>query len=78
LPNLTSYIGGISTVVKDNVNGMTFALDAQADVYCDYIENLMADRKRYEELALSSFNEYQTRLNWNVATQAVTKLIQEL
>ena len=28
LPCLTSFVGGISTVVKDHINGMTFALDA--------------------------------------------------
>ena len=78
LPNLTSYIGGISTVVKDNVNGMTFALDASPEVYCGYIMDLMKDYSKYEELALSSFNEYQTRLNWNVATQSVTKLIRDI
>lgn len=77
LPSLTSYIGGIATVVKDNINGMTFALDASPTVYCDFIINLMKDYTRYEELALTSFNEYQTRLNWNVATQKVTRLIQE-
>jgi glycosyltransferase involved in cell wall biosynthesis len=77
LPCLTSYVGGIPTVVKDNINGMTFALDADVEVYCAYIENLMQDYKRYEELALSSFNEYQTRLNWKTATTTVKKLIAE-
>ncbi len=65
-------------MVKDNVNGMTFALDAPAAEYCDYIMNLMQNFSRYEELALSSFNEYETRLNWRVATQMVKKLIEEV
>jgi glycosyltransferase involved in cell wall biosynthesis len=78
LPCLTSYVGGIPTVVKDNINGMTFALDAAAETYCSYISNLMGDYARYEELALSSFNEYQTRLNWTAATTSVKKLIAEM
>jgi glycosyltransferase involved in cell wall biosynthesis len=77
LPCLSSYVGGISTVVKDHVNGMTFGLDAMADVYCDYIMDLMQNYSRYEELALSSFNEFQTRLNWGVATNTVKRLIEE-
>jgi hypothetical protein len=40
--------------------------------------DLMHNYARYEELALSSFNEYQTRLNWRVATQQVKQLIQEV
>jgi glycosyltransferase involved in cell wall biosynthesis len=75
LPCLSSYIGGISTIIKDNINGMTFALDACPEKYCDYISNLMQNYSRYEELALSAFNEYQTRLNWNAAVNRVKQLM---
>lgn len=78
VPCLTTYVGGIGTIVKDNINGMTFALDAPVSRYCDYIVNLMNNRKRYEELALSSYNEYETRLNWKVAINTVKGLIAEL
>src|SRR3990167_9363888 len=78
LPSLTSYVGGIPTAVKDNINGMTFGLSSPPHVYCNYIMDLMQNYSRYEELALSSFNEYQTRLNWQSATQTVKKLIQEI
>jgi glycosyltransferase involved in cell wall biosynthesis len=77
LPCLTSYVGGIPTVVKDNINGMTFALDAPVSRYCDYILDLMRDYSRYEALALSAFNEYQTRLNWDSAVRTVKNLITE-
>ncbi len=76
LPCLTSYVGGISTVVKNNVNGMTFSLDAAPEVYCQYIMELMRDYARYEELALSAFNEYETRLNWDKATREVKAMIE--
>lgn len=78
LPCLTSYTGGISTIIKDNVNGMTFALDAPISRYCDYIIHLMQNRSKYEALALSSYHEYSSRLNWKVATQAVKKLIETI
>src|SRR3990167_1115131 len=71
MPCLTTYVGGIGTIVKDHLNGMTFALDASIQTYCDYIVNMMQDRKRYEALALSSYNEFITRLNWKVATEQV-------
>jgi glycosyltransferase involved in cell wall biosynthesis len=78
LPCLTSPVGGIATVVKDNINGMKFALDAPAASYCAYIMDLMQNYSRYEELALSSFHEYETRLNWRVAVGAVKQLITEV
>jgi len=78
LPCLTSFVGGISTVVKDHINGMTFALDANPQVFCDYIIHLMQHYTQYEELALSAFHEFETRLNWQVAIKEVSRLIQEL
>ena len=78
LPCLTTYVGGISTIVKDEVNGKTFALQAPVQEYCDYIVSLMRDSKRYEEMAFASFNEYETRLNWQTAVSQVTKLIKEI
>ncbi len=78
LPCLTSYVGGISTAVKDNINGMTFGLDASVDTYCHYIMNLMQDYDEYEKLALSSFHEYETRLNWKTAASSVIQLIREV
>jgi glycosyltransferase involved in cell wall biosynthesis len=78
LPILSSHVGGISTVVKDNINGMTFGLDADPSVYCEYIMALMQNYSQYEELCLSSFNEFQTRLNWQAAVGSVKKLIQEV
>jgi len=76
VPCLTTYVGGIGTVVQDNINGMTFGLDAPVSRYCDYIVNLMHDRNHYNALALSSHHEFETRLNWKSSTQQVKELIQ--
>lgn len=75
VPCLTTYVGGIGTIVKDDVNGMTFALDAPVKRYCEYIVELMRDRVRYESLALSAYNEFVTRLNWQVAAKTVKELM---
>jgi glycosyltransferase involved in cell wall biosynthesis len=78
VPCLTTYVGGIGTIVKDNINGMTFALDASVKVYCDYIVNMMHDRARYDALALSAYNEYETRLNWKVSAARVKQMIADV
>tara|TARA_R110000868_G_scaffold168780_1_gene403608 strand:- start:115 stop:1257 length:1143 start_codon:yes stop_codon:yes gene_type:complete len=76
VPCLTTYVGGISTIVKDNLNGMTFGLDASIEHYCNYITTLMHDRKRYDEMAKASYHEFVARLNWPAATQRVKGLIE--
>lgn len=78
LPCLTTKVGGLSTIIKDNLNGKRFSLDTYISECCDYITHLMQNKKEYHELALSSFNEYQSRLNWSVSSQIVNKLFQEL
>lgn len=76
VPCLTTYVGGIGTIVKDNINGMTFGLDASVQTYCDYIVNLMHDRKRYDDMAHAAYHEFVTRLNWQVAAQDVKGMIE--
>lgn len=78
VPALATNVGGITTIIKNDVNGRTFPLNADISEYANYIYNLMNDYDRYENLALSSFNEYQIRLNWNTAGQSVRKLVDEL
>lgn len=63
MPCITSNVGGIPEVVIDNMNGKNFSLGTTAREYCDYIVNLTHNYHAYEALALSSFNEYQNRLN---------------
>ncbi len=76
VPCITTNVGGIPTIVRDGFNGRAFELNASSDDYCGYISALMSHYEEYRRLALSSFNEYQTRLNWSVAGRTVGELLQ--
>ncbi|HEY9601122.1 MAG TPA: glycosyltransferase family 4 protein [Allocoleopsis sp.] len=78
VPCLTTNVGGIPTIIQDDLNGKTFDKEAKVKDYCAYIFNLFSDYSQYKELALSSFKEYQCRLNWSVAGKTVKKLLKEL
>lgn len=78
VPCLTSHVGGIGTIIKDEINGKTFASNASIESYCDYIIENYHNPKRYLQLALSSYNEYVTRLNWNISVGKVKSLMQAL
>ena len=78
VPSITTNVGGIPTAVKDGINGQTFDKDANIEEYCRYIANLFSDYSQYRSLALSSFNEYKSRLNWNVAVNEAKELMNDL
>ncbi len=78
VPCLTTQVGGIPAIIKDGLNGQTFALNASISEYCTYITSIMDNYSEYKRLALSSFNEYQSRPNWSVVGKTVKQLLLEL
>lgn len=78
VPSLATDVGGIPTIIKDDVNGKKFSKDAKVEDYCAYIIDLFSDRARYQDLALSSFHEYESRLSWSVAGRTIKKLLSEI
>jgi hypothetical protein len=62
-------------MIRDGFNGQLFSPEGNISEYCDYITNLFANYKDYKNLALSSFHEYESRLNWSVAGRTVKYLL---
>ncbi|MBW4538721.1 MAG: glycosyltransferase family 4 protein [Myxacorys chilensis ATA2-1-KO14] len=75
VPCISREVGGISTIIKDNLNGKLFDKNAAPIEYCEYIYNTFTNYTQYKELALSAFNEYESRLNWQVAGKKVRELL---
>ena len=77
MPSISTNVGGIPSVIKDDINGKTFNIYDPADLYCKYIENLMNSPDKYRILCNLTFNEYKNNLNWNVAAKSIYKLVSE-
>jgi glycosyltransferase involved in cell wall biosynthesis len=78
VPSIATNVGGIPTAVRNDINGRTFSVSASVDEYCGFICDTFSDWSRYRKLALSSFREYESRLNWAVAGSSVKKLLSSL
>ncbi|WP_017301125.1 glycosyltransferase family 4 protein [Nodosilinea nodulosa] len=78
VPCVAAAVGGISTVLRANINGRTFAPGTSALDYAQYIATAMADYAGYQKLALSAWQHYQQHLSWDAAQQQVWEDLQEL
>jgi glycosyltransferase involved in cell wall biosynthesis len=63
LPAIATATGGISEIVRTGVNGLALPLEADGADYGAVIAEAFAPAT-YRRLALSSFQEFATRLNW--------------
>ncbi len=77
VPCLSSRVGGVPSIVHAGVNGATFAA-GDVSGYSDFIARSFGNPACYRELALSSYNEYATRLNWTAASQTVSRLLERV
>ena len=78
VPCLSTKVGGIPSIIKSNINGQLFDLEHYVAECCNYIINLFATERDYQNLALSAFHEYESRLNWTVAGQRVKELLETI
>lgn len=69
MPSLGADTGGISSALRDGVNGRLFPLEAGGDAYAAEAAALFHDWTRYAELARSSRSLFESDLNWDVTAQ---------
>ncbi|HET9055589.1 MAG TPA: glycosyltransferase family 4 protein [Chitinophagaceae bacterium] len=65
VPSITTDTGGVTTYVKNNINGFALPFTAKAADYAEKIESLISDNKKMQELKKSSRKYYEEKLNWD-------------
>ncbi|NTS42550.1 glycosyltransferase family 4 protein [Flavisolibacter sp. BT320] len=78
VPSIATRVGGISTAIRSNINGVTFHLNEDVQTYVDFIKKNFLEYGEYLKLAQSSFNEFETRLNWRVSGKIILSFLKEL
>ena len=78
LPVITTNVGGIPTMVRTGLNGITLSPQAPPEDYGHVIADLFSDPIRYAALVQTSFLEYERRLNWSVAGGTVMRYLRAL
>lgn len=78
LPAIATNVGGIKTIIKDNLNGKTFPINSPVENWVKFIVDQFSNKSLYEQICINSFNEFDSRLNWNVAGKKISELLQKL
>ena len=77
VPSLARDVAGTSSAVTEGRNGKLFRPEQGAEAYAGYVLWLLASEERYRALALSSYEEHATRLNWSTIGRRVRELLHE-
>ncbi len=77
VPVLATDVGGVGTIVRDDINGKLFSSEAAIADYCEYISHRVQNYSTYRDLARSSFQEYRSRLNWDVAARSILEVLEQ-
>lgn len=78
VPCMANDVGGVGEVVRPGLNGHLFPADAPASAWADRIQALFADKEAYRTMAINSRDQYEERLNWDVAGKAIKNALLEL
>lgn len=78
LPVITTSTGGISSIIRNDVNGRMFGNEIDLPSCAEYIAEIFKDYDHYKAYSLTSFNEFLTRLNWQVSINTCISYLQSL
>jgi len=77
LPSIASDVGGISSLIKNGINGQVFSLTATPDQYALYISELICKKHRYAEFARSTYDFFSTNLSTEVIRKRLRMILEE-
>jgi glycosyltransferase involved in cell wall biosynthesis len=78
IPSITADTGGVSTYIKNEINGYTLPLAAGGDAYAKKIAELFLNQSRMLQLRQSSRRYYDEQLNWDIWGRTFQQIVTQL
>ncbi|MHC4750619.1 MAG: glycosyltransferase family 4 protein, partial [Planctomycetota bacterium] len=79
IPIIGTNVGGLPTIVRNDINGKLFSRNNFVESATCFIQtNISNFNEMYCKLSLSSFNEYKTRLSWDVNGTKLKEIVSKL
>lgn len=77
VPCISARTGGIPSIVNET-NGIILNPDVAPKDYAEQIYKAFENKGFYNELALSAYNDFETRLNWDTAMKTIAGYMRNL
>lgn len=74
LPSITTDTGGVTSIIKNGINGFALPLSANADEYAIKIEEIL-NNEMLEKLSISSRERYDEALHWELWGQRMDEIL---
>lgn len=78
IPSITTDTGGVSTYVRNGINGYTFDVSDDGHAYADKILAVYSNAAQMKELKMSSRRLYDETLNWNAWGKAFASIMNRI
>jgi glycosyltransferase involved in cell wall biosynthesis len=75
IPVITSNTGGISSLIHEGVNGFLLPVNSNEIDYANKIISIFKDEKSYNSFRMSSRNEFESRLSWDIWIKKVNEVL---
>ena len=77
VPCVSAATGGIPSIVNDT-NGIILSSQVEPKEYAQQIYKTFENKSYYNELALSAYHDFESRLNWDTAMKTIVGYMKEL
>ncbi len=78
VPSISNRNSSIPSAVVEGKSGLLLEDNSTPEEYADLISNLMGDKERYQSLCFSARETYEKELNWDVASNRLKQIFEEL
>ena len=78
IPSIATLTGGVSSAVKEGLNGYLIDVNADEKIFADKIYSIFIDKETFKKLRISTRKEYESRLNWSAWVGKFNNLISDL
>jgi glycosyltransferase involved in cell wall biosynthesis len=78
LPIITTDIGGITSVVKDNINGCSLPVPSFVNNATEFVANHLPDSSAYRDLCYSSLTFYKENMAWDKIREEILSILDDL